>query len=440
MSAKSEEEWYVARTKLHKLLQSKPAWTNQQYAEACQMSLSWVKRWKAILTKPATQTQTQAELDRLLKGKPTTPHTKPPPLDQFLIERILYYRQRLPDTLHRTAGPKTIWYYLLVDKERAERGLAVPGQTTIWKVLVRCGCIPRPGARGGQPLTRPDPLLHWQGDFKDASVQSVEPDGKKQHFIEVFNIVDSGTSILVDAIARSDYNASTVIATFAQILQKWGLPHSLTFDRDPRFVGSYAGRDFPAAFVRFLHCLGIQPNICPPHRPDLNAFVERYHRSYKYECLRVHKPATCQRVQEVTDEYKLFYNYHRPHQGLACNNRPPRSAFPNLPVLPGLPLTVNPDAWLMAVNREKFVRRVSANGVVKVDKRDYYVGQEYAKQYVVLEVAAQTKSFVVYQKHKLLKTIPIKGLHNCELTFEEYVTLMQQEALSDYRRRQGYGA
>ena len=61
--------------------------------------------------------------------------------------------------------------------------------------------------------------------------------------------------------------------TVAQFLREHGLPQMLTFDNDPRFVGSPAGRDFPSALVRFLFCLGVQPNVLPPHRPDLNDLV-----------------------------------------------------------------------------------------------------------------------------------------------------------------------
>jgi len=44
-------------------------------------------------------------------------------------------------------------------------------------------------------------------------------------------------------------------------------------------VGSPAGRDFPAALIRFGACLGIEIRICDPHHRQQNAFVERYHRS-----------------------------------------------------------------------------------------------------------------------------------------------------------------
>jgi len=75
-------------------------------------------------------------------------------------------------------------------------------------------------------------------------------------------------------------------------LQQYGLPPKITFDRDPRFVGGAAGRDFPSPLVRFLLCLGIQPNVYPPHRPDKHAFVERYHRTYNQECVQVYHPQT----------------------------------------------------------------------------------------------------------------------------------------------------
>ena len=51
-------------------------------------------------------------------------------------------------------------------------------------------------------------------------------------------------------------------------LRKYGLPSMLTFDRDPRWVGSSSGRDFPSALRRFLLCLGIEPNVCAPQRED----------------------------------------------------------------------------------------------------------------------------------------------------------------------------
>jgi hypothetical protein len=115
----------------------------------------------------------------------------------------------------------------------------------------------------------------WQIDFKDASTVPADPYGKQQHVVEILNVVDMGTSIVVAAHVHANFHAQTALEAMAEVLEHHGKPDSITLDRDTRWVGSASGRDFPSAFLRFLLCLGIHPNVCPPHRPDLNAFVER---------------------------------------------------------------------------------------------------------------------------------------------------------------------
>ncbi|NWJ46405.1 MAG: transposase [Chloroflexi bacterium] len=61
--------------------------------------------------------------------------------------------------------------------------------------------------------------------------------------------------------------------------------------------------------MKFWHCIGVKVNICPPHRPDLNAFVERYHRAYGEECLKVYQPQNLAEVNEVTKAFKEHYNW-----------------------------------------------------------------------------------------------------------------------------------
>jgi len=109
------------------------------------------------------------------------------------------------------------------------------------------------------------------------------PEGKKQHVVEIANFVDAGTSIWLHREVGADFDAEALLEVVAQFLRQHGLPHMLTFDNDPRFVGSPSGRDFPSALVRFLLCLGVEPNVIPPRRPDLNPYVERFHRTLSQE-------------------------------------------------------------------------------------------------------------------------------------------------------------
>lgn len=272
-------------------------------------------------------------------------------------------------------------------------------------------------------------------DFKDASTVPADPQGKHQHVVEGLNFVDAGTSILLSAQPHDDFHAETALEAVITFLRAYGLPAMLTFDRDPRWVGSSSGRDFPSALRRFLLCLGIEASICPPQRPDKNAFVERYHRSYNQECLQIHRPATLQEVREVTEQFLLHSNQQRPHQGRSCKNQPPRVAFPTLPVLPPLPEKVDPDRWLQSLHGQAFARRVGPDGCVDVDLEPYYIKQAFAGTSVVLFVNAPQKVFQVWHEGALIKEMPMKGLYGQELPFERYVTLIKQEARSEQRRK-----
>ncbi len=123
-------------------------------------------------------------------------------------------------------------------------------------------------------------------DCKDGGSVSPEqsPQGKRQPVIEVCNFSDAGTSIALWAQARDDFHEQTALETVITCLRQYGCPRQMTFDRDPRWVGSVSGRDFPAPLRRLLLCLGITPPICLPHRPDKTADVERFHRTYGSDC------------------------------------------------------------------------------------------------------------------------------------------------------------
>jgi hypothetical protein len=56
---------------------------------------------------------------------------------------------------------------------------------------------------------------------------------------------------------RCDFTMATAIEAVAQTVQLYGLPDSITIDRDHRFVGTNTARDCPSPFLRFW--------LCPPH-------------------------------------------------------------------------------------------------------------------------------------------------------------------------------
>src|SRR5262249_37708153 len=346
------------------------------------------------------------------------------------------YVNKQPEQLKRVTGPRAILYYLPRGPVVQAQGLVPPRSTrTVWKVVRQAGrIVPSAGRRCHQALERPAPLEEIQVDFKDASTVPADPEGKRQHVVEVCNFVDAGTSIALWAQVSGDFHAETALEAVLSFLRQYGVPRRMTFDRDPRWVGSASVRAFPSALVRLLRCVGIDPQICPPHRPDRNAFVERYHRTYNEECLQVERPQTAEAVRQVTDDFLDHYNWVRPNQARSCGNVPPRVACPTLPTLPQLPEGVDPDRWLEALDGQAFARTVQPNGNVLVDLRPYYVQQALAGRQVVLVVHAADRVFEVWHGRERLKQLPIKGLYGQRLPWEQYAERMQQEARSDYRR------
>ena len=132
-------------------------------------------------------------------------------------------------------------------------------------------------------------------------------------------------------------------------------------------------------------------------------------------------------------EVKHHYNFQRPNQAKSCGNQPPRLAFPTLPTLPAVPNTIDPDGWLTAIEGHLFKRRVTAAGTVQVDKHKYYIGRAHHGRLVVLQVDALNREFVVELNNEMIKTVPIKGLYHGQLSFDQYLEFICQQAISNWR-------
>ncbi|MBI5931932.1 MAG: transposase [Chloroflexi bacterium] len=423
-----ETEWIIDRQHLRDLLREMPALTYTEMAVQVGHSLSWIKKWVPRL-------RIDLHDDRLRERRRSPRRYGQPSRSPQVVAKILAIRDEPPDHLRRTPGPRAILYYLAHDPDLQQTGVRLPRSTrTIWQVLVDYQRIPCPIQAPHEPLPLVNPMQHWQFDFKDATTAQDDTTDKQAHQVEILNIVDAGTSLVVDHHVRVDFNAETAIQALATTFTWQGLPQSLTFDRDPRFVGAQQSRDFPSALMRFLYCLGIQPIVCPPHRPDKNAYVERYHRSLKAEALQVERPATLEATQHCVDAYRWHYNHERPNQVRGCGNQPPSVAFPSLPTLPSLPDTVDPDAWLTHIDGRLFRRRIMASGTVHVALHDYYVRQKLHGQVVLLKVNAPARTLEVWWDGQLIKHLPIQGLYGKTLPLQDYFRLITQEAVSEARR------
>lgn len=82
----------------------------------------------------------------------------------------------------------------------------------------------------------------------------------------------------------------------------------LLHDRDAKFC---------PAFDEILRSAGIQPILLPPRSPNLNAYVERWNRSVKEECLSKMILFGEASLRQVLSNYVEHFHSERNHQGKA---------------------------------------------------------------------------------------------------------------------------
>ena len=61
----------------------------------------------------------------------------------------------------------------------------------------------------------------------------------------------------------------------------------------------------------------IELRYIEPGKPDQNAFIERYHRTYLTEVLNAYVFESLEQVREITAAWLQSYHEERPHESLA---------------------------------------------------------------------------------------------------------------------------
>ena len=107
--------------------------------------------------------------------------------------------------------------------------------------------------------------------------------------------------------------ARRVIRFLEQLVAMHGKPAAFRVDNGPEFVSQ--------AFTDWCKEQGIEIRFIQPGKPDQNAFIERFNRSYRNEVLDAHLFDSISQVQEITDDWLRRYNEIRPHDALG--NLPP---------------------------------------------------------------------------------------------------------------------
>jgi len=210
----------------------------------------------------------------------------------------------------RLARENPSWGYRRVHGELLTLGVKVAA-STVWEILQAAGIDPAPD----RAATTWAQFLHSQAEALLAA-----------DFLETITL--TGTRLYVLAVIEHTSRRVRVLGATAHPTAAWvtQTARNLVMDlEDTRCRVKYLIRDrdgkYPALFDTILADAGITVVLSGVRMPRMNAVMERWVRTCRSELLDRTLIFNQRHLLHALREYEIFYNEHRPHQGIT-NGRP----------------------------------------------------------------------------------------------------------------------
>lgn len=156
--------------------------------------------------------------------------------------------------------------------------------------------------RPRQPLEAPAVLNRtWALDFMHDRLYDGRP-------FRTLNVLDEGNREGLAIEAAASLPSWRVVAVLDELVAIHGPPAALRLDNGPEFVAE------PVA--QWAATQGIALRFIQPGKPDQNAFIERFNRTYRAEVLDPHLFGSLEEVRVETAAWLQRYNSERPHDSL----------------------------------------------------------------------------------------------------------------------------
>ena len=153
-----------------------------------------------------------------------------------------------------------------------------------------------------QPLLAPARLNDtWALDFMTDALY----DGR---VFRALTVIDEGNREALGIEIGTSIPSARVIRVLDDLTRLYGRPTRLRVDNGPELLA--------AAFVEWCTAQRIGLGYIQPGKPDQNAFIERFNRTYREEVLDAYLFDSLEEVRAITDTWLETYNTERPHDSL----------------------------------------------------------------------------------------------------------------------------
>jgi len=175
-----------------------------------------------------------------------------------------------------------------------------------------CLCMPSDQERGcvfgvSQMISR----SAWALDFMTETLY----DGRR---IRLLTIMDEGNREGLEIAMGVSVPSRRVVRVLNELVAVHGCPTAVRVDNGPEFTAQ--------PFVEWCAEHAVTTLYIQPGKPDQNAYIERFNRSYRTEVLNAHLFESIGELRHLTDAWLQVYNSERPHDSLG--RVPPRTFLP----------------------------------------------------------------------------------------------------------------
>lgn len=156
--------------------------------------------------------------------------------------------------------------------------------------------------RERQPLLIPQkPNQVWSADFMSDSLYT-------RGRFRTFNVIDDFNRESLAIEVDTSLTAKRLIRIFEVLKETRGLSDVLRVDNGPEFTSG--------EFVSWAEYNGMIIQYIEPGKPNQNAYIERFNRTYREELLNLYIFESLSEVREKTYWWRIGYNEERPHDAL----------------------------------------------------------------------------------------------------------------------------
>jgi putative transposase len=122
------------------------------------------------------------------------------------------------------------------------------------------------------------------------------------------NILDEGVREALDIVIDTSIPGGRVVRTLDRLVEWRGRPDAIRVDNGPEYLSQ--------VFADWCNDNGVKLHYIQPGKPNQNAYIERFNRTFRHEVLDAYVFESLRQVRGITRNWIIEYNEERPHDSL----------------------------------------------------------------------------------------------------------------------------